>query len=190
MKMEMSTSKVKLSRVTLADIEFLRNLRNSYIGKSVFQMDKIISSLEQEKWFSHLDQNLNFYFLVEDRASKETVGYTSLVLESNSPPDNKIAEVGIVLKNAITSPLVSFHSKMLTLAYGFEHLHLAEIKAVFHPQNKAAMRFNEGFGFAFAEIQSNGFVVNRLTRKEFFSSKESLLKKFRFEKSEGLEFWL
>jgi len=180
MKIEMNTTKIKLSRVTFADIEFLRELRNSYIGKNIFQFDKFISSSEQEQWYSRLDQNLNYYFLVIDRALNSEVGYTSLILNTNSFSDYKMAEISIVLKKPILSPLVSFHSKMLTLEYGFDHLQLDNIKAVFHPQNKVGIRFNEGFGFAYISTLSNGFILNLLTRKEFISTRPSLLKKFRF----------
>lgn len=178
--MNVSSSKVKLSRATSEDMEFLRIMRNSYVGKSIFQWDKVITPIEQEEWFSSLDQNSNLYFLVEDLALKDKAGYTSLVLESNSRSDKKTAEIGIVLKKTISSPLVSFHSKMLTLAYGFEHLRLDEIKAVFHAQNKTAIRFNEEFGFASAETLPSGFVVNRLSKKDFFLSKDALQRKFRF----------
>jgi len=175
----MNDSKIKLSRITMTDIEFLRQTRNSYVGKNIFQLDRQISPSEQSQWFRNLDVNLNHYFLITDYDLKK-IGYTSLNLDSNTTKGNKKAEIGIFIMENVANPFAALHSKMLTLLYGFEDLKLSEIIAVFHPSNKKAIKFNEFFGFTFSEIQSNGYISNKLSSSYFFLNKKYIQKKIRF----------
>ena len=83
---------VKLTRLTLADIELVRKWRNSSFVNSKMLLSKKITKEEQLNWFQKIDNAFNYYFIIE--FEQEKVG---LISAKNFNPDFGFGEGGIFI---------------------------------------------------------------------------------------------
>lgn len=162
---------ITLRRLTEDDIELVRQHRNSDFIRSKMFYQKIISAEEQQKWFTSINNDWNYYFLIDYKG--KTVGMVHGTIESY---EERTARGGIFIwdKVALNSPLpimASICANDLTLfIIGMERI-TVEVRS----DNKIALNHNRSLGYTVKEqIEAEGKVIMELTQDNYIQSSKKI----------------
>lgn len=165
------TSLIEVRRVAIEnpdDVEFIRTVRNSFLNKNVYDDNHFIEKDEHENWFSSLDIERDFFFVILDKVSRLPVGITGCY-QKRAPAGSGEVSIYIVKENK--SLLVPFHAMTLLLYFMFETVELDSAFGVFFKENKRAIRFNAAFGFLKVS-EDDRFIKTALTADGFRAKSE------------------
>ncbi len=142
---------ITLERLTEADIELVRQHRNSELIRRRMFYQKQITEEEQKAWFSRINNDLNYYFLILHKGKK--IGLTHGNIDSY---EKGISHGGIfiweptamqshlpIVASVCATDLIFFLVKMKK-SY-------AEVRA----DNKIALEYNQKFGYKIVEELSD-----------------------------------
>lgn len=142
---------ITLERLTEADIELVRHHRNSELIRRRMFYQKQITEEEQKAWFSRINNDLNYYFLILHKGKK--IGLTHGNIDSY---EKGISHGGIfiweptamqshlpIVASVCATDLIFFLVKMKK-SY-------AEVRA----DNKIALEYNQKFGYKIVEELSD-----------------------------------
>ncbi|MEI6122634.1 MAG: GNAT family N-acetyltransferase [Bacteroidota bacterium] len=164
---------ITLIRLTEADLEFVRQKRNSTEVSSFMQYQELITSEMQVAWFKSINNANNFYYIIEYKAEK-----IGLVNDKNIDWEHKISEGGLFIwdpryVNSIVPLLVSY--LMIEIAFyilGWDRTFIKVLKS-----NKRAIDFNLVLGFAIIDAGDDfDYVLLELTQARFEEKAEKLKK--------------
>ncbi len=162
---------ITLERLTEADIELVRQHRNSeLINKRMFYQ-KQITEEEQKKWFSKINNDLNYYFLILHKGKK--IGLTHGTINSY---EKGISHGGIfiweptamqshlpIVASVCATDLIFFLVKMKKS--------MAEVRA----DNKIALEYNQKFGYKIVkELSDTEKFVLELTPENYLATAKTI----------------
>lgn len=171
--MELKKYGVILHRLTIEKIELVRNWRNdTKISKYMFFRDYISEDM-QLKWFNNINNEFNFYFIIE--YEKKEIG---LVNMKDVDYVKKCAEGGLFIYNdEYLNSDVSFRAYFCILDFVFEELNLGYIYGKIIKGNKNAIHFNKMSGAdisdseesIFLKIEKDNYIKQRNKYIRFFT---------------------
>jgi RimJ/RimL family protein N-acetyltransferase len=157
---------IKLSRLTLEDIELVREKRNSADIRKYMIYQKYIEPDAQLKWFHNINNVYNIYLLIEVDGKK-----IGLVNGKNSDFKKKESEGGIFVwdenyRNTIIPALVS----VITLDYIFLICEFEKSYIKVLDTNKNAIMFNKQIGYELYESKPElGYSIYVLNKERYLS---------------------
>ena len=167
---------ITLRRITIDDIEMVRNARNKV--RHLMDYKEYITQEEQLSWFNSINNCNNSYFIIEYQ--NEDVG---LIHEKNASinpeiPPMENAEGGIFLfdQKYHNSPIPTL-AVLILIEKGF--FIFGDTTSVIHivKGNNEAIRFNKAFGYELADGQENKSKQQYILTKDRFISKTKNIRK-------------
>lgn len=134
---------VVLNRLTHDKIELVRRWRNDpKISQYMEYRDEITPEM-QEAWFKKIDNDNNFYFLIE--VDNKEIG---LINVRDVNYDKSEGETGIFIwDEEFLNSTISFQAVLCITDFCFETLNLTKVIAHVLGDNKRAVKFNLALGF-------------------------------------------
>lgn len=176
---------ITLRRITIDDIEMVRNARNAV--RHLMDFQEYITQEMQLKWFNSINNPNNFYYIIEYQ--NESVG---LIHEKNVSIEPGVkyedSEGGIFLfdEKYYSSPAPVLAALTL-IEKGFYIF--GDTESIIHIMkgNDAAVRFNQDLGYVLCEGQENKTKQKYILTKERFEEKTNKLRKaaIRLSKSDN-----
>ena len=158
---------IVLNRLTHDNIELVRNWRNDSKISQYMEFQEYITPEMQEKWFQKIDNDNNYFFIIEYEGRK-----VGLVNIKDIDYEQKTGEGGIfIYDDEYLNSDVSFRASLCNSDFFFETLNLERITAHILSDNKRAVKYNLMLGFEKQPNQDN--VHNQLYHLE----KENYFKK-------------
>ena len=158
---------VVLSRLSHDEIEMVRNWRNDPKVSRYMEFREYITPEMQEKWFQKIDNDTNYFFIIEYEGEK-----IGLINIKDIDYEKKTGEGGVFIYNEeYLNSDVSFRASLSSIDFFFETLNLERFIAHILSDNKRAIKYNLMLGFEKQPNQEN--VYNQLYHLE----RENYLKK-------------
>jgi UDP-4-amino-4,6-dideoxy-N-acetyl-beta-L-altrosamine N-acetyltransferase len=175
--MEIIKYGVKLKKLTQDKIELVRTWRNDpEISKYMEFRDHITSDM-QINWFNKINNENNFYFIIEYEGHE--IGLSNV---KDIDFKNKIGESGIFIYDAnYLNSDVPYRAVLCLNDYFFISLDFKRLIGHVLSDNKRAIRFNKSIGAL--PIDGQEVFLNQLwvTEKEnYFKSREKIMKLLKF----------
>ncbi len=171
------TSIVYFKAIDRHDIEELRLIRNTFVGKNIFQYDYEISEKNQIKWYNNLEHELYHYFIVKLVENNLSVGFVHFSQKGKKDIENNRAEVGIILKSNIENFTIPHQCISLLIRFCFIERKFNCLYGIFNIMNVKAIRLIKFFGFQTTK-QSFKFVTETLDRNHYKSEVAKKCEKF------------
>lgn len=142
---------IVLNRLTHDKIEMVRNWRNDPKIAKYMEYKDFITPEMQEKWFQKIDNDNNFYFIIE-YGGKEI----GLINVKNIDYNQKTGEGGIfIYDDEYLNTTIPFQISLCLSDFYFEILNLDKLICHILKDNKRAIKFNKMLGFKICENQEN-----------------------------------
>lgn len=139
---------LELTRLRHDKIELVRTWRND---RSISQYMEYISPEAQELWFSRIDNDENYYFIIT--LQNEDIGLINIKDVDHS---SKCGESGIFIwDERYLNSDVSFRATFALFDFAFDDLKLNRIISHVLSDNKRAIQFNKLMGFKILAGQDN-----------------------------------
>ena len=168
---------VVLERLELADIELVREWRNSDLVRPFMHYQGVISSQMQINWFNSLNPSTNLYFIIIKDGIK--IGLINL---KDIKHNLKTAEAGIFIGvGDFLNTNIPVLATIALMEFAFEILGLESLKAKMATANTKVIEFNRNLGYIREEYQTdNDFHYYQVKPHNFNNAilrmKETLLK--------------
>lgn len=160
---------VTLKRLTHDKIELVRNWRNNpKIQQTMFFQDYITPEM-QEKWFSRINNENNYYFIVE--YNNEEIGLINI---KDIDYEKKTGETGVfIYEDRYLGTDISYRAHLVMFDYVFNVLKLENTFAHIRKENKVAIRFSVFLGAIRLEQKYNSTdcEIYKITRDKYFINK-------------------
>jgi len=144
---------VVLKRLTHDKIEMIRNWRNDPKISQYMEFRDYITPEVQEKWFQKIDNDNNFFFIIEYK--EKEVGLINI---KDIDYEQKTGEGGIfIYADECLNSDVSFRSALCMLDFFYETLNLEKNIAHILRDNKRAIQYNLMLGFELQPNQENTY---------------------------------
>lgn len=165
---------IKLNRLTHDKIELVRRWRNDpKISKFMEFRDEITSEM-QERWFSKIDNDNNFYFLIE--IDKKEIG---LINVKDVDYERGIGEPGIFIwDDKYLNSDISFRAALCLTDFCFEALKLNILIIHVLSDNKRAIEYNEAYGYVRSSGQESEYNQEYTLVYERYVTKRNRILKF------------
>lgn len=156
---------IQLKRIEHSDIELIRTWRNHPSIRKTMAYRKTISAAMQEKWFSSINNKLNYYFLIIHNGKK--IGVINV---KNINEKNRYGEGGIFIwDESYYGTNIPSIASLLLIDFIFNTINYSTKSFVrILATNKPAINFNLQLGYVivpYQEKESNQLYV--LTREDF-----------------------
>ena len=169
--MKLEKYDIVLNRLTHDKIEMIRNWRNSSKIARFMEFREYITPEMQEKWFKSIDNENNFFFIIE--YEKKEIGLINI---KDVDYEQKTGEGGIfIFDDAYLNSDVSFRANLCISDFFFETLGMEKLIVHILSDNKRAIKYNLMFGY---EKQPNQEKINNqlyCLEKEIYFKKRSLI---------------
>lgn len=161
---------VRLSPLSLADIELLRCWRNRDDIVRYMEYQKQITAQEQLDWFERLDSKIEHYFIIKWQEQSVGMAHVNKVDE-----DSQSAQVGLFMgEPEFAGTGIALKASLSLLEFAFGSLGLKKVWAKVHQSNHVAYEYNGQLGFELYE-QAGDFQFMELTRLKFAKVQQRLL---------------
>lgn len=161
---------VVLNRLTYDKIEMVRNWRNDQKIAKYMEFRDYITPEMQEKWFQKIDNDNNFFFIIEFEGKE-----IGLINIKDIDYEQKTGEGGIfIYDDTYLNSDVSFRASLCLSDFFFETLNLERVIAHIFWNNKRAIQYNIMLGFELQPNQEN--IENQL----YYLEKENHFKQRKF----------
>jgi UDP-4-amino-4,6-dideoxy-N-acetyl-beta-L-altrosamine N-acetyltransferase len=161
---------VRLSPLSIEDIELLRHWRNREDIVRYMEFQKHITAQEQRDWFEHLDSQRDHYFIIKWQEQSVGMAHVNMVDETSQS-----AQVGLFMgEPAFSGTGIALKASLSLLEFAFESLGLMKVWAKVHQSNRVAFEYNKQLGFECYE-QVGDFQFMELTLMKFESVQQRLL---------------
>ncbi len=157
---------ITLERLSLDDLELVRNWRNADHVRLNMKFQHLISTEMQLNWFSNLDINCNYYFIIKDKAKK--IGIVNLkeidwLLNE--------AEAGIFIGELdYLNTVFPMLATICIMEFAFDELKINTLKAKIASNNVKVILFNESIGYKKCEEQNDINFHYYSTNSDLFKS--------------------
>ena len=158
---------VRLTRLTLEDIELVRNWRNSKFVKSHMLISKKITKKEQLVWFHQIDNAFNYYFIIEFEGKK-----VGLINAKNYDPNFGFGEGGIFIgEPEFESSFAAVYASLCLLNFVFYGLETIDISRIrIRKENERAIQYNKLLGYKIVdEDEKQDSFLFELSRKDYLT---------------------
>ena len=166
---------VTLIPLAAGDIELLRTWRNDRRVSDYMVFQGHITVEAQKAWFASIDNDRNFYFLIEYEGEKvgmshiKNVDYTAQSGECGS----------FIYPERLRNSLFGYRYSLPGADWAFGKLGLREMFAHITRENRRAVRFNRGLGMVFDPDEPGSPVLKgRLFRESYLRRRPSLYSVF------------
>lgn len=162
---------ITLSRITLDDIELVRNWRNDpVVSKNMIYRDYITPE-QQIHWFNSINNNQNSYYLIIYK--NEKIG---LINNKNIETKDSSSEAGIFIWNDSFdfAPLLA---SVLLCEIGFYIMKGGDSYARVLKKNKRAIEYNTIIGYDIIENKPRSRQIKMKLTKENFKNRTEKLRK-------------
>jgi len=162
---------ITLRRLTEEDIELVRHHRNSEFIRLKMFYQKIISSEEQKKWFASINNDWNYYYLIDYKG--KTVGMVHGTILSY---EERTARGGILIwdKLALNSHLPVIASICVN-DLTFLIMEMKVTTAEMRSDNKIAIAYNLSLGYTMLEeYVDEGKIIMELTKENYIKSAKKI----------------
>lgn len=175
---------IELHRLKEDDIELVRMHRNSDFIRSKMFYQKVISAEEQKQWFTTINNDWNYYFLIYSK--EKAVGMVHGTIESY---EKRTAKGGLFLwdEKALNSQIPVVASVLITdLTFFIMGMNItsAEVRL----DNLIAINYNLALGYTMvSKDEATGKAYMELTKDNYLKSAEQirgLVRKMSNEPSE------
>lgn len=155
-----------------ANLEMVRNWRNSDDVRLFMQYQEIITPVQQQTWFQQLDKTTNYYFVTYHNEMPFGV-YNIKDVDFNIG----IGEVGVFLKSRnIWESDSSMRGSIGLAVIAFQILKLTILKCHVLKSNKKVVAYNQQMGFQINEKVDNDISFELLLTKEDFYSNKKIIR--------------
>lgn len=160
---------IYLEPLSEANLELVRQWRNSVAIAQYMEYQKQISSEAQIAWFRSLQ--LAYYFVIY--AANSPCGLIDL---KHINLETKSAEAGLFIGDArFLGTGIALGASILVLDFAFDELHLETINAKMHQDNLEAKQYNQLLGFQRVENLNDRFEFWELTRSVYLKNRPRLV---------------
>lgn len=159
---------ITLRRITESDIELIRIHRNESHIRELMRYQKKISKRKQRKWFKSINNNLNYYFMIE--VNGKGIG---LINCKDVDIKKELGEGGIFIwdKDYLNTPYPLIASVIL-IDFIFNRIEIGNSSIVqVLPSNKKAIEYNQFLGYKRVEHFSSDKVIVMELKKSTFNTK-------------------
>jgi UDP-4-amino-4,6-dideoxy-N-acetyl-beta-L-altrosamine N-acetyltransferase len=161
--MKISRYGVGIRRITIDDIELIRNWRNSPAVRDRMIYREYITPEMQMEWFRKIDNYRNFYYIIE--VGNEKVG---LINNKDTDWEQHTTESGLFLfDEKFNDTYVPVAASMILLEAGFLILGGRDATIRILSDNHKAIAYNKQLGFEEEACDEKDFKFFRLTREQF-----------------------
>ncbi len=155
---------VELNRMTVSDLEMVRQWRNATHVRTAMEYQNHIDEQMQETWYNTLDAERDYYFIISQGSEK--AGVVNL-----KNADGVEAEAGIFIgEKKFLNTLVPVAATLVVMEFAFDELGLEKLKAKIAQNNLRAIRFNEALGYKIRGDESGKFVYYSVTKPGFYEA--------------------
>ncbi|MFZ9888634.1 MAG: GNAT family N-acetyltransferase [Myxococcota bacterium] len=171
MELTLNRYHLRLRRVAERDIEVIRQGRNMEHVRGQHVHQELITEAQQARWFASIQNERNYFFVIERAADRVGLVY---VKDFTAAMDTSGCGVFLWDTESLGSrvPLLAV---LTVLDFFFGELGGGGTESVVLRSNRAAMRMNEFFGFAFEEGPSPELVRIRMTKERYAQHRQRLL---------------
>ncbi len=164
---------VKLKRLTADKIELVRNWRNDPKISQYMEFRDYITSEMQVKWFAKIDNDNNFYFIIDYNGSE--IGLTNV---KDVDYAKKTGEGGIfIYDDSFLNSDIPFRVIFALNDFCFDKLHLERMIAHIMSDNQRAIDFNRVLGYKKDESSpESGKMVYILTKEDYLKQRNRFAK--------------
>ncbi len=162
---------ITLTRLTAEDIELVRIRRNSPAIQSKMFFQKTISQQEQKKWFHSINNEKNYYFIIQSNGEK--VGLIHGKIHSYS---DKIAEGGMFIwdEKCLGSHIPVIASVCMA-DLTFLIMKMDKTIAEVRTDNPRALKYNLELGYHITEkLKDSDKVLMELTKESYFENAQKI----------------
>jgi len=159
---------VELRRLVESDIELVRQMRNRPDIRARMHAQDFISSDQQRRWFSSVNNARNYYFLIVSDGKK--VGLTH-----GKNLDFKTAsfESGIYIWDTLNpEPWLTARASLILLYFSFSYMQMCTVQAKVRRDNVSAWYFNRAQGYEPDPVRGDEYMY--LTRARFMQKSPRL----------------
>jgi RimJ/RimL family protein N-acetyltransferase len=157
---------VELRRIARADIEQIREWRNSDVVRQQMFHEELISEIQQEAWFERVNNPLNYFFMIH-----VGVAPIGLIYAKEVDPSTMLGEGGIFVGNPrFLSTDVPARASLLMLYFCFNILGLNSSLIKIKKGNDVAISYNQLLGYKIQSVVGNEITLV-LTKDAFEASR-------------------
>lgn len=161
---------VKLKRLTHDKIELLRQWRNDPKIQQYMIYREIITPEMQEKWFQKINNDHNFYFIIEYEGKE--IGCVNI---KDVDYEKKCGETGIYLFDSNCEHCgIARKSYMCLIEFGFRFLKIKSLIAHVLLNNESSVNFHVKFGYVLLEKHDDTYAKYILTQEAYNRAKSVL----------------
>ncbi|MFZ2339345.1 MAG: GNAT family N-acetyltransferase [Bacteroidales bacterium] len=154
--MTLSDYNITLVRLTIDQIEMVRNWRNDPKISRFMEFRDYITPEMQQKWFQKINNGNNYYFIIEYLEKK-----IGLINVRDIDFEKMEGEAGIfIYDEEWLNSTVSFQATLCLYDFCFGRLGLKRLIAHIMKDNKRAIKYNKIIGYKLEEDQEE--IVNQL----------------------------
>lgn len=165
---------VKLSRLTFDDVELVRQHRNSQRIQQYMAVKKTITQKMQERWFESINNNLNYYFIIEYKGEK-----IGLINCKEVNQKHMYGEGGIFIwKQEVWNthvPVMATLAFTDSIFYEFEISNKSFVQII--RENKRAIEYNKQLGYILIPGQDGDLLQRYVLTKEDYASHSNKIRK-------------
>jgi len=162
---------IELHRLTEQDLELVRQHRNSEFIRTKMFYQKEISKEEQQDWFTKINNDFNYYFLIVHAGKK--VGLVHGKIDSY---DERIAQGGLFIwdRNALNSHIPVIAS-VCTTDLTFFIMGMNVTTAEVRMDNQTAIDYNLSLGYSITETnEDEGKILMSLVKEDYLQKAEKI----------------
>lgn len=151
-------------RIREEDLELVRYWRNRDYIRQTMQFQEYITPAMQQQWFQKINNQYNYYFLIENEEGKK-IG----LINCKDTDTNKVAEGGIFFweKSYWSTPIPAYASlSMLEIIFELFQSGDTSIITILK-KNLQALRFNQYLGYSVYCEDEKVFKL-KLTKEDYF----------------------
>lgn len=166
---------VCLKRLTEDMIELVCDWRNSPHVSQFMEYRKFITPEMQKSWFDKINNEENYYFIVEYNGDK-----VGLINIKDVDREKKFGEGGVFIANEkYLNSDISFRMALCINDFAFETLSLSYLIAHILKDNLRAIKYNKLLGYKLQPGQEEIYnQLYRLTQEDYFRQRELIRKLF------------
>lgn len=161
---------VKLKRLTHDKIELLRQWRNDPKIQQYMIYRETITPEMQEKWFQKINNDHNFYFIIEYEGKE--IGCVNI---KDVDYEKKCGETGIYLFDSNCEHCgIARKAYMSVIEFGFKSINLKSLIAHVLLDNESSVNFHAKFGYVLLEKHDDTRGKYILTKEAYHRAKSVL----------------
>lgn len=169
---------VTLKRLTKDKIELVRNWRNDPKIAQYMEYKEYITPEMQEKWFEKIDNDNNFYFIVEVEGFE--IGLANI---KDIEYKTGVGEPGLfIYDDNYLNTIIPFYVTLCLMDFSFNTLQLESTYIHVLENNKRAIKFNKSLGYTLGKNQEA--ITNQrytLTVESYIQNKQKLIKLLKYD---------